>query len=177
MSVSAVNVRYDQQSGICFSLSSHPRKFNADFKGYLWRIRIRIRTWYIVCNLRVTRSNSQLRSGGWHEYWIANNVVFDFWKFAQPNMYIRDMYLTEIERQNSQHKSAINWQKEGADLDNPSKSVTEIMFKGELRILHPFALLLPPPLSVLWNRNRNRNRRNRNFLTSGTGTVTGTVTC
>ncbi len=31
--------------------------------------------------------------------------------------------------------------------------------------------------SVLWNRNRNRNRRNRNFLTSGTGTVTGTVTC
>ncbi len=33
--------------------------------------------------------------------------------------------------------------------------------------------------AVLWNRNRNRNRnrRNRNFLTSGTGTVTGTVTC
>jgi hypothetical protein len=29
--------------------------------------------------------------------------------------------------------------------------------------------------SVLWNRNRNR--RNRNFLTSGTGTITGTVTC
>ncbi len=29
--------------------------------------------------------------------------------------------------------------------------------------------------TVLWNRNRNR--RNRNFLTSGTGTVTGTVTC
>jgi hypothetical protein len=29
--------------------------------------------------------------------------------------------------------------------------------------------------AVLWNRNRNR--RNRNFLTSGTGTVTGTVTC
>jgi hypothetical protein len=33
--------------------------------------------------------------------------------------------------------------------------------------------------AVLWNRNRNRNRnrRNRKFLTSGTGTVTGTVTC
>ncbi len=31
--------------------------------------------------------------------------------------------------------------------------------------------------AVLWNRNRNRNRRNRNILTSGTGTVTGTVTC
>jgi hypothetical protein len=29
--------------------------------------------------------------------------------------------------------------------------------------------------AVLWNRNRNR--KNRNFLTSGTGTVTGTVTC
>ncbi len=28
-------------------------------------------------------------------------------------------------------------------------------------------------LAVLWNRNR----RNRNFLTSGTGTVTRTVTC
>jgi hypothetical protein len=37
----------------------------------------------------------------------------------------------------------------------------------------------PVTEAVLWNRNRNRNRnrRNRNFLTSGTGTVTGTVTC
>jgi len=34
-------------------------------------------------------------------------------------------------------------------LDNPSKSVTEIMFKGELCLLHPFALLLPPPLYVI----------------------------
>ena len=34
-------------------------------------------------------------------------------------------------------------------MDNPSKSVTEIMFKGELRLLHPFALLLPPPLYVI----------------------------
>jgi hypothetical protein len=52
--------------------------------------------------------------------------------------------------------------------------------------LCPHLCLLPLPSSVspkaihfravLWNRNRNRNRRNRNFLTSGTGTVTGTVT-
>jgi hypothetical protein len=34
-------------------------------------------------------------------------------------------------------------------LDNPSKSVTEIMFKGELRLLHPFALILPTPFYVI----------------------------
>ncbi len=66
-------------------------------------------------------------------------------------------------------------------------SFLQVFGSGRIRIILPDLGPDPYPesadlnrnrdriLPVLWNRNRNR--RNRNFLTSGTGTVTGTVTC
>ena len=54
-------------------------------------------------------------------------------------------------------------------------SLQDVPGLGGIRGLGGERLKTKTTFAVLWNRNRNR--RNRNFLISGTGTVTGTVTC